>query len=121
MTPVQPVTFSNGAQLIGYSSTSSQLTLQWALPQAVEDNSMYSVKLFDAENQLLSEGEAEFWPGRNWCTGDQLFTWLDIDIPEQATLLQVTLASSALEPSAAESGALAAQNGVKATIQLHEK
>lgn len=122
ITPIQPITFSNNVQLTGYSLDTGRLVLRWALPpQIVQDASTYSVQFFDAEDRLLSEGEAEFWPGRNWCEGDQLFTWMDIDGSEQPSMLQITFAPSRSELSLAESGVSTGPNDAKAVIQLREQ
>ena len=89
---VNPVSFSNGVQLTGYSLREGEVMLEWRLPgRRVGMDYQYGAQLYDAEGKRLAQWDGRFWHGRHWCAGDRLLTWGPLDIDASATTLKVAM------------------------------
>lgn len=88
---INPARFDNGAQLIGYHLDPNRLYLQWLLPGQNAEDYHYFAHFLDANGEKLGQKDNILWPGRFWCAGDQLVTWVDIDLPDGVETLRVGL------------------------------
>ncbi len=91
LTPILPVRFDSGAQLVGYALTPDRVHLRWLLPGAITEDYQYFVHLLDADGNRLAQHDGRFWPGRYWCAGDTLMTSAALSIPDGAQTLRVGL------------------------------
>lgn len=91
ITPILPAQFGGGAQLIGYALEPQRLYLEWELSSAVAADYHYFGHFLNANGDKLGQRDNSLWPGRFWCAGDRLISWVDIELPPDTTLLRVGL------------------------------
>ncbi|MBZ0304284.1 MAG: glycosyltransferase family 39 protein [Anaerolineae bacterium] len=91
LSAIAPANFANGVKLQGYAFDSGRITFQWTLPEAQALNYTYSLQVFDAQNNVLDQRLLDFWPGKFWCAGDQLITWLDVSAPDAVAALEIEM------------------------------
>jgi hypothetical protein len=91
LTEFDPIRFDNEVTLTGYHLEQDRVYLQWTLPEATRANYQYSVTILDESGVQISEQTNAFWPGLNWCAGDRLMTWLDVEVPAAAEAIGVSL------------------------------
>jgi hypothetical protein len=88
-TPIAPVRFENGVQLLGYRLEGNRLMLEWRLPASTKGDYQYTVDLLSTDDKILTQYSAAFWPSKNWCQGDRLITWGTVDTAVEAQTLRV--------------------------------
>lgn len=89
---IDPILFDSGIQLTGYSLKDGRITLEWRLPAQNKDlNYQYSAHFLDEAGERLGQQDTVFWHGRHWCEGDRLITWIDTPVPENTTILRISL------------------------------
>lgn len=90
LTPIRPALFANGVQIIGYRLEAGLLILEWTLPQPDPDaDYQYFGHFLNAAGDKIGAADTSFWPGRFWCAGDRLVSWISITRPEDVTTLRV--------------------------------
>ncbi len=83
--PIQPASFDNGAVLKGYRFTGGRLYLDWSLTRQGVPDYKYFVHLLNANGDKLIQHDPSFYPGKSWCTGDRIITFIPL-IPPQGTV-----------------------------------
>lgn len=91
MTPIQAVTFGGGAVLTGYHLQADRLYLEWELPGAVNADYHYFGHFLNGNGEKIGQADHILWPGRFWCEGDRLISWVDAVVPEGTETLRVGL------------------------------
>jgi hypothetical protein len=91
LTEIEPVRFDSGARLIAYHLEETQMYLEWLLPGRTSRDFHYFGHFLDANGERLGQRDNILWPGRFWCEGDRLITWVDVDLPEGVETLRVGL------------------------------
>jgi hypothetical protein len=92
LTPIAPAQFGGGAQLTGYHLSADRLYLEWLLPGPVAADYHYFGHLLDARGEKLAQADSILWPGRFWCAGDRVISWVALPPHDAAvTTLRVGL------------------------------
>jgi len=91
MTPIPPAQFGGGARLIGYALEPNRMYLEWELSSAVSADYHYFGHFLNAAGDKLGQRDNSLWPGRFWCAGDRLISWVDIELPPDTAALRVGL------------------------------
>lgn len=93
LTPLmEPALFEMGVQLTSYSLDEEGITLEWLLPERRPGlDYQYGVHFLDETGERLGQHDAQFWPGRHWCSGDRLLTTTVTSPPPQTHALRVSL------------------------------
>jgi 4-amino-4-deoxy-L-arabinose transferase-like glycosyltransferase len=92
LTSVEPSQFDTGVEFTGYHLTEDRMYLAWRLPEAQPGlDYQYSAHFLDSTGERLGQRDTQFWPGRHWCAGDRLITWVDIELPDGVETLRIAL------------------------------
>jgi hypothetical protein len=87
ITEIEPVRFSNGAYLTGYSVESDRVLLEYRLSGPVNEEYQAYVHIVDSRNQRIAQKDRWSWPGSYWRAGDRLYLWFDMTVPPEAAAL----------------------------------
>lgn len=89
---IDPLSFSNGVQLMGYALHGGEVLLEWRLPgPRIGMDYQYSAQLYDGAGARLGQWDGRFWHGRHWCAGDRLLTWGPLAMDASASTLKVAM------------------------------
>lgn len=89
---VEPVLFDIGVSLVGYATEAERTVLAWQLPEERPGiDYQYSMQFVGPDGDTLGAHDGPFWPGRHWCAGDRLLTWMNHPVPDEAATLRVIL------------------------------
>lgn len=92
ISPIEPLTFDNGAQLVGYALSDDDVMLAWRLSDSQRGQDyQYTVQFEDASGQRVGQADRVFWHGRHWCAGDRLITWTSVPLSGAPRTLHVGL------------------------------
>jgi len=86
-----PVHFDSGVTLTGYSITAVRVTLRWHIERHDGEEFQYFAHLLNDKGDRVAQRDAKFLPGHSWCPGDDLVTWIDLDVPAGVRTLRVGL------------------------------
>lgn len=90
LTSIPPAWFDNGAALTGYRLTADRIELAWQLDRTKSaDDYQYFTHFYDVAGERISQRDTSFYPGRYWCAGDSLVTWIDHPVPAGAAFMRV--------------------------------
>lgn len=92
MVYISPARWESGVEIVGYALTEDRLTLEWRLPSRNPNiQYQYSAQFLNSAGERIAQYDALFWYGRHWCAGDRLITWAEMDIPDDAQTLRLSL------------------------------
>ena len=88
---VNPTPFEGGMTFTGYQLDEGRVYMRWELtppPQPESLNTVF-VHLLDAAGERIGQRDTPFLAGEFWCAGDEVITWTDLPLPENAATLRV--------------------------------
>ncbi len=86
-----PVRFDSGVTLTGYQITAARVTLRWHIERHDVEEFQYFAHVLNEKGDRVAQRDAKFLPGHSWCPGDDLVTWIDLDIPAGVRTLRIGL------------------------------
>lgn len=89
LTAITPATFDGGVTLSGYRFADGRLYLEWSVQQPGAHDYQYFVHLLDSRGERIAQHDSSYYPGRYWCAGDRIITFIALTPPPETATLRV--------------------------------